>query len=101
MDLFLDDTSINKVIFETSNNGMGFGKFYIPTSKPYFVPASIPADKILTAAERSVIKDVTSKLLSKQTEKNCCRERKQINQSSFTIKNKSNITDKKIRLPLY
>lgn len=67
--LVLDDTSINKVIFETSNNGMGFGKFYIPTSKPYFVPASIPADKILTAAERSVIKDVTSKLLSKQTEK--------------------------------
>lgn len=66
--LVLDDTSINKVIFETSNNGMGFGKFYIPTSKPYFVPASIPADKILTAAERSVIKDVTSKLLSEQNE---------------------------------
>ena len=72
--LVLDDTSINKVIFETSNNGMGFGKFYIPTSKPYFVPASIPADKILTAAERSVIKDVTSKLLSKQTEKTAAVE---------------------------
>lgn len=60
----LDDTSLNKVIFETSDNGMGFGKFYIPSSKPYFVPASISADKILTAAERSVIKDVTSELLN-------------------------------------
>lgn len=104
--LVLDDTSINKVIFETSNNGMGFGKFYIPTSKPYFVPASIPADKILTAAERSVIKDVTSKLLSKQTEKTTAvkenTSRKQpvqnfensTNQASQS-KNKSNITDKK------
>ena len=104
--LVLDDTSINKVIFETSNNGMGFGKFYIPTSKPYFVPASIPADKILTAAERSVIKDVTSKLLSKQTEKTAAvkenTSRKQpvqnfensTNQASQS-KNKSNITDKK------
>lgn len=104
--LVLDDTSINKVIFETSNNGMGFGKFYIPTSKPYFVPASIPADKILTAAERSVIKDVTSKLLSKQTEKTAAvkenTSRKQpvqnfensTNQTSQS-KNKSNITDKK------
>lgn len=62
--IVLDDTSQNKVIFETSNNGMGFGKFYIPSSKPYFVPASISADKILTAAERSVIKDVTSELLN-------------------------------------
>lgn len=104
--LVLDDTSINKVIFETSNNGMGFGKFYIPTSKPYFVPASIPADKILTAAERSVIKDVTSKLLSKQTEKTAAvRENtsgkqpvqnfeNSTNQASQS-KNKSNITDKK------
>ena len=93
--LVLDDTSINKVIFETSNNGMGFGKFYIPTSKPYFVPASIPADKILTAAERSVIKDVTSKLLSKQTEKTAAvKENNSTNQASQS-KNKSNITDKK------
>lgn len=104
--LVLDDTSINKVIFETSNNGMGFGKFYIPTSKPYFVPASIPADKILTAAERSVIKDVTSKLLSKQTEKTAAVKENtsgkqpvqnfenSTNQASQS-KNKSNITDKK------
>ena len=93
--LVLDDTSINKVIFETSNNGMGFCKFYIPTSKPYFVPASIPADKILTAAERSVIKDVTSKLLSKQTEKTAAvKENNSTNQASQS-KNKSNITDKK------
>lgn len=93
--LVLDDTSINKVIFETSNNGMGFGKFYIPTSKPYFVPASIPADKTLTAAERSVIKDVTSKLLSKQTEKTAAvKENNSTNQASQS-KNKSNITDKK------
>lgn len=59
--LILNDTSINKVIFETVNNG--FGNFYIPSSHPYIMPKYIPADKILTAAERSVIKDVTSKLL--------------------------------------
>ncbi|MDE6103627.1 MAG: hypothetical protein K2F60_03775, partial [Oscillospiraceae bacterium] len=60
--LILNDTSINKVIFETGNNG--FGNFYIPSSHPYIMPKYIPADKILTAAERSVIKDVTSKLLN-------------------------------------
>lgn len=93
--IFLQDKNINRIFFEASNDGKGLGHFYITYQNPEFKLDCISGDEFLTAEEHSVIKDVTSKLLSKQTEKTAAvKENNSTNQASQS-KNKSNITDKK------
>lgn len=87
--IFLQDKNINRIFFEASNDGKGLGHFYITYQNPEFKLDCISGAEFLTAEEHSVIKAVTSKLLSKQTEKTAAHEH-----SNKTAENSSALNEK-------